>query len=119
MRLISAAALALAATALCGPASAHAFLQAASPKVGAHLASAPPEVRLSFSEPVEAGFSSVTVSGPPGFGGAESARAGGDPRSLVVVLKRPLPAGRYDVRWRVLSADSHRTSGAFQFDVAP
>jgi methionine-rich copper-binding protein CopC len=120
-RLASILVLALAATGGAPAAAlAHAFLQAASPKAGARMASAPAEVRLTFSEPIEAGFSTVAVSGPAGFGGAAPARpAPGDHRGLAVALRRPLPAGRYQVRWRVLSVDSHVTQGSFGFEVAP
>lgn len=117
-RLASVLLLALAAAAGGAPAWAHAFLEAASPKVGARVASPPALVRLSFSEPVVPAFSTITVAGPPGFGGAEPARpVAGDPRVLVSGLKRPLPDGRYTVHWRVLSSDSHTTQGTFRFDV--
>jgi methionine-rich copper-binding protein CopC len=103
-----------------GPAFAHAFLESAAPRVGSRLSNAPAEVRLSFSEPLEPAFSSVAVTGPPGFGGAAPARmTPGDPRSLIAPLKGPLPRGRYLVRWRVVSIDSHATQGTFQFEVAP
>jgi methionine-rich copper-binding protein CopC len=116
-RLAPALLLALAVAAGAPPALAHASLESASPKDGARLAAAPSEVQLTFSEKIEPAFSKVQVIGPPGFGGAAPASAAGDHRTLTVALKRPLPAGRYEVRWRVLSADSHRTQGAFHFEV--
>ena len=117
------AALALAAMAAAaasgGPAMAHAFLEHASPRVGARTAVAPQEVRLSFSEPVEAAFCTVAVAGPPGFGGAGRPTSGpGDRRVLIAPLRAPTPAGRYVVHWRVVSVDSHVTQGDFQFVVA-
>jgi methionine-rich copper-binding protein CopC len=117
-RLASAVILALAAVAGGAPASAHALLEQASPKAGAHLAAAPAEVRLTFSEPIEPAFSTLVVSGPPGFGGAAPAKVAGA-RSLAAALKAPLPAGRYQVSWRVVSTDSHVTQGGFHFEVAP
>jgi methionine-rich copper-binding protein CopC len=119
-RLVFAAILALAAVAGGAPASAHALLEQASPKAGVRLAAAPKEVRLTFSEPIEPAFSTLVVSGPPGFGGAAPAKvAGADHRSLAAPLKAPLPAGRYQVSWRVVSTDSHVTQGGFHFEVAP
>ncbi len=119
-RTAPAALVLLAAIALAGPALAHAFLQSATPKVGSRLSAAPAEVRLTFSEPIEPAFSSIAIAGPPGFGGAAPARlADRDHRALAAQLKAPLPRGRYVVRWRVLSADSHTTQGSFQFEVAP
>jgi methionine-rich copper-binding protein CopC len=102
-----------------GPVSAHAFLDTASPRVGSRVAIAPGEVRLSFSEPVEAAFCTVTIAGPPGFGGAERPKGGpGDRRILIAPLRAPTPPGRYVVHWRVVSVDSHVTQGDFQFEVA-
>ena len=103
-----------------GPAKAHAFLEHASPKVGSRTATAPRSVQLSFSEPVEVAFCTVTVAGPPGFGGAGPPTvAPGDRRTLVAPLRAPTPPGRYVVHWRVVSVDSHITQGDFQFEVAP
>jgi methionine-rich copper-binding protein CopC len=32
---------------------------------------------------------------------------------------RPLAPGQYNVRWRVLSVDTHKTEGSFGFEVRP
>jgi copper resistance protein C len=32
---------------------------------------------------------------------------------------RALPAGQYNVRWRVISVDTHKTEGSFGFEVRP
>lgn len=109
--------LVLLAAAAGGPAGAHAFLERAAPKVGSHAAAAPAEVRLTFSEPVEAALSTIRVAGPPGFGGAGAPAADGDGRVLSVPLHGQRPAGRYVVRWRAVSVDSHITQGQFSFDV--
>lgn len=120
MRFLPGAA-ALLLVALAGtPALAHAFLERASPRVGARVITAPAEVRLTFTEPLEADFCRVSVAGPAGFAGAGApAAASGDRRSLLVPLRRPAPPGRYLVRWRVVSADSHVSQGEFHFDIAP
>lgn len=101
-------------------AEAHAFLKAAAPRVGSTIAKAPGAVRLTFTEGVEVPFCRVTVTGPPGFGGAGRPHAvPGDPASLAVDLKGPAPPGVYTVRWRVLSVDTHATQGDFSFRVGP
>ena len=101
-------------------ARAHAFLDRADPRVGSVVPKAPPTLRLTFTQGVEVPFCRVTVTGPPGFGGAGVPRAEpGDPRSLAVDLKGPAPPGAYLVRWRVLSVDTHVTQGDFRFQVRP
>ena len=51
-------------------ARAHAFLDRAEPRVGSVVSKAPTSVRLTFTQGVEVVFCRVTVTGPPGFGGA-------------------------------------------------
>ncbi len=101
------------------PAFAHAFRQSASPKVGATLEAPPRAVSITFSEAVEPAFSRIVVSGPLGFGGAGPAKAADDARTLSAPLRGPVPAGRYLVRWRVVSVDSHVTEGTFRFELKP
>ncbi len=102
------------------PASAHAFLERASPAVGSTIHAAPAEITLRFTEPIEPAFSTVQVTGP----GGERVEAG-VPRvdaSAPAVLRVPLKAlgpGSYKVVWRVVSVDSHVTDGDFKFTVAP
>lgn len=103
-----------------GAAAAHAFLDHAAPRVGSRLAAPPTEIRLWFTQALEPTLSAVTVDGPAGFGGAGPAQpARSDRRVLVAPLRGPVPAGRYIVHWRVVSVDSHMTSGDFGFDVRP
>ena len=99
---------------------AHAFLKVADPKVGSTIVRAPGALRLTFTEGVEVPFCRVSVTGPPGFGGAGAPRpTPGDPASLTVELKGAKPPGTYTVRWRALSADTHVTEGSFSFQVRP
>jgi methionine-rich copper-binding protein CopC len=102
-----------------GAASAHALLQHAEPRVGARVAASPSQIRLWFSEGVEARFSAIAIEGADGKPIAEGA-AVSDPKDreqLVLPLTRPLPAGAYRVRWHVVSVDSHKTQGDFTFTV--
>jgi methionine-rich copper-binding protein CopC len=105
---------------LSGRADAHALLQSAIPRVGGS-ASAVSELRLTFTEALEAAFCTVTLSTS---GGAPVAapKAQADPRNpkvLVVKLPQPLPPGQYKVEWRVVSVDTHHTQGSYQFTVVP
>jgi methionine-rich copper-binding protein CopC len=118
-QLLPAVIAALAVVGLANAAQAHAFLDRAEPRVGSTVAAAPTVIRLRFTEALEAALSSVTVEGPAGFGGAERAAPSPDPRELDVALRQPVPAGRYTVRWRVMSVDSHMTEGDFTFQVRP
>jgi len=99
-------------------ASAHAFLEHASPGVGSTVA-APAELRLTFTERVEPLFSRVTVRSPAGTplpaGRLETARNG---QQLVVKLPKLAP-GTYTVQWHVTSVDTHKTQGSFRFTVQP
>ncbi len=98
---------------------AHAQLVASSPAAGAVLPQSPDELRLVFSEPLEAGLSSLDVYGQDGKPlidhGGEIDPA--DPYALVVA--RPdLPDGVFSLTWRSLSsADGHSAEGFFTFGV--
>ena len=107
----------LAIVALVTPALAHAFLQHASPGAGAVVASAPKEITLEFSEPLEPTFSGIEVSDATGHN-VEAAGAVIHGGSLHVALN-PLPAGGYRVVWRAVSVDTHRTEGSYSFTVKP
>jgi hypothetical protein len=113
---------ALLAAFLLPPASAlaHAMLDHASPPVGSSLAVAPREVVLWFTQDLEPAFSQIEVRNASGSavssGKARVDRA--DHTKLHVPLK-PLAPGTYQVIWRVLSVDTHRTQGDFTFRVGP
>lgn len=96
-------------------ADAHAFLDHAEPRVGTTVPTAPREVVLSYTQNLEAAFSSVEVSD------ANGARVDqGKPRisgSTMRVGVKPLPPGTYRVRWQVLSVDTHTSEGSFNFHV--
>lgn len=97
-----------------GPASAHAALIGSDPAAGASMAAGPQQVSLTFSEPVQPGFTVVTVVGPDGrqWQAAEPTADG----AVVSVPVRPLgPAGEYTIGYRVLSADSHPVQGSISF----
>lgn len=103
-----------------GAAAAHAFLDHTIPTVGGTVTSAPPELRLFFSEPLEPLFSGIEISGPNGQPIA-AGKATVDPRDAKQFVLRlpPLGSGHYRVHWHVVSVDTHPTQGDFTFEVKP
>jgi putative copper export protein/methionine-rich copper-binding protein CopC len=102
--------------------AAHSALVASSPGAGSVVTTAPSELRLVFSEPVDPGFTSLDLL--DSSGAALLSNVGepdpADPRVLVAVLPAgTIPrAGLFTVRWRTLSAsDGHVTRGFFTFGV--
>lgn len=109
--------LALILAGFCGPAGAHAFLEKATPSAGANLRVTPAKIELSFSEALEPAFSGVTVTNAAGTDmSAASSVASGTQMSLSLGMLKP---GRYSVRWHVVSVDTHRTDGHYNFTVLP
>ena len=104
-----------------GQVTAHSQLVASSPGAGTIVAESPAEIRLVFSEPLEAQFSSLDL--VAGDGAVVLSRAGEidpeDPYALVA-SDLDLADGIYQVNWRTLSAaDGHTAEGFFSFAVGP
>ena len=97
---------------------AHAYLVKSVPAGRATLFSSPGKIQLWFNERLEPKYSSASVYDPDGKRvDAENAQvAGGDPKQLSVALK-PMPAGRYLVKFRVLSVDGHVVEENFPFTI--
>ena len=102
-------------------ASAHAFLDHATPGVGATVSASPSELALAFTQNVEASLSSVRVAAVGGASVVTSkpTKDPADPAMLHVKLGRALMPGTYVVTWHVVSVDTHPTSGSYKFTVAP
>ena len=99
---------------------AHAMLERASPAVGGTVRSAPGEVMLRFTEPVEPAFSAVQVLGPAGERvDAGDARVDEHEKTVLRTPLKQLAPGIYKVIWRVVSVDTHVTNGDFKFTIAP
>ncbi len=104
-----------------GVAHAHAFLDSATPAVGATVAGGPGELTLRFTQNVVPAFCSVKVSAAGG-GPIPAEKASvdpGSPNTLHVRLGRALKPGGYTVSWHVVSVDTHPTSGTYTFTVSP
>lgn len=95
---------------------AHASLTRAEPAARSVLSAAPDRVRLTFNEAVEAKYSTVELRGPGGPVHGSGPLATPAPSALELPLP-PLPAGAYEVRYRVLSADGHVIEAGYKFSV--
>ena len=92
---------------------AHATLVNAEPRDGAMLASAPPEITLTFNEPVAPLVFHLIA--PDGRSFTPEAHA----ENTTVRLRLPeqLGLGTSVLSWRVISADGHPVGGAMQFSI--
>jgi len=95
---------------------AHAYLVKSVPAGRATLFSSPGKVQLWFNERLEPQYSSASVFDPGGKRvDADNAQVSAeDPKQLTVALK-PIPGGRYTVKFRVLSVDGHVVEQSFPF----
>ena len=88
--------------------------------MGSTVHQPPTEVRLQFTEAIEPALSTVRVEDANGRTVSTGpAQPDASNRKVLVVPVGALPPGRYKVIWRVLSVDTHVTSGDFRFTVAP
>ncbi|HYM18824.1 MAG TPA: copper resistance CopC family protein [Micropepsaceae bacterium] len=114
MRLI----LAIAAfTAFATHANAHAFLVRSDPAVGTTVGAAPKMLRLEFSEGLELPFCGVDVTGSSGALKVGKPRFADATDKVLAVDLPALQPGNYQVKWHVVSADTHRTEGDFSFSL--
>ncbi len=99
-------------------ADAHAELLSTEPASGEHLATAPDQVVLHFSEAVNLGDDLVKVLDSSGdeVDAGDPVHVDGE-RSSVALPLPPLDDGPYVVSWRVISSDGHPVGGAFTFRV--
>lgn len=97
-------------------AAAHAALESSTPADDAELDRPPTAVTLTFNEAVNAEFVDVLVTGPDG-----ATVVAGDAEVTGPTVTQPLGAltasGRYDVAYRVVSADGHPIEGTVGFTV--
>jgi copper transport protein len=115
IRVLFAAACALALLAAPSSAGAHAALLTATPSSGTVVRQAPRTLTLAYDEEVVSRYARVAVTDGRGKNIAGTPRATG---STVLVPLRQGPRGSYTVRWRmVASDDGHATEGAFSYGV--
>ncbi len=99
---------------------AHAYLVKSSPAQRAVLFHAPAKIQLWFNERLEPRYSSLTLSDAKGQAVevGQVAVSADDPKQLTAAIK-PLAAGRYVIKYRVLSVDGHVVEDQFPFTVKP
>jgi copper transport protein len=99
---------------------AHARLVRSTPAASGHLAEAPRELRLWFSERPELKFTSLELHDSAGVVVALGpvSVVTGDALGVSAAITQPLANGRYTVSWRTAAADGHATTGKYVFNVA-
>lgn len=99
-------------------AHAHAKLESAQPKANSELAAGPAEIRLHFSEPLEAAFSQIALVDAAQAAVALPAIAldKADPKVMFAAVP-PLKPGKYEVRWSAMTRDGHKAKGRYAFSV--
>lgn len=103
--------------AVAGPAAAHAVLTGSTPPDKSKLPTSPPEVVLTFSEPISielGGLKVLDAAGKQVDNGDSTLRT---PTNLAVTLPPDLPDGTYVANYKAVSADGHAISGAIVFGV--
>ena len=95
---------------------AHASLSRAEPAARSVMSVAPSRLRLRFNEAVEAKYSAIELRGPDGVVTGSGPLSTPDPSTLELPLPA-LPAGAYEVHYRVLSADGHVIEAGYRFSV--
>jgi len=105
---------AIAVVALPATALAHAGFVSSTPQPGSTLGTAPGQVILTFSEPLNTRLSRATVLEPDGS--AATGRVAADDRMVIDLTTNQ--TGIYEVSWTTVSVvDGHTLSGSFRFGV--
>ena len=100
------------------PAHAHAKLARSDPPAASTLRASPPEVRLWFTESLEATFSTAhLLDGERRRIDGVAGRVDPVTAALLRMTLPPLAPGRYTVVYRVVSIDSHVTAGELTFRI--
>ena len=109
----------LACFAWSAPAHAHAGFVGGDPGSEEILSKSPGQIRLTFSEPVEAEFDPVQVTGPDGERvDGEDARVSPEDARVIEASLEDLQPGTYRVEYRVTSVDGHVISDGYEFQVS-
>jgi methionine-rich copper-binding protein CopC len=96
----------------------HTELKKSFPERDAILKAPPQEVELTFSGKVNAKLSSISILRPDSTEVMKLVvEKTPDPKVVRAPMTRPLPPGRYVVRWKTGAADGHVVRGAYGFSV--
>ncbi|NWA26439.1 copper homeostasis periplasmic binding protein CopC [Pseudomonas gingeri] len=96
---------------------AHAHLKSEIPAADSSV-TAPKDLRLNFSEGVEAQFTKVNVTDdgkPVAIKAVETEP--NDKKLLIVTPEQPLKPGSYKVEWYAVSVDTHKSEGHYTFKI--
>jgi len=119
-RRVAMAALSVGLLLVPGPTLAHSLLVRSQPERRATVTRPPEEVRLWFSERIEPAYARVSVWDARGKQvDAGDATVDQADATTLAVRTPGLRAGRYTVRYRVLSVDGHIVESSFDFTVRP
>ncbi len=102
-----------------GGALAHARLVRSEPAAASSIDHAPQRIWLKFTDVIRPGASGVMLTAPNGGKTLLTplSRDPSDPKGVFAPLPARLGPGHYQVDWRALSPDGHRTHGQFAFTV--
>ena len=98
-------------------AGAHALLLSSDPTAGAAVGGPDIALTLRYNSRVDADRSRLTLNGPDGKSRPLAVGRGESP-SILASRADGLSAGRYTLRWEVLSVDGHISRGDLPFSVA-
>jgi copper transport protein len=101
------------------PASAHANLVRSEPATNARLTTSPDEIRLYFTEPIEAQFSRIAIWNSQGAVlDMPASQVDPDDDKQLILIPGAMADGVYTVTWRVVSqTDGHLTEGVFPLTI--
>jgi methionine-rich copper-binding protein CopC len=102
------------------PALAHSQPLKLEPTPGARLNQSPPEIRLTFSEPIhpDATISLFPQENFIPITGIMAQQDPGNPAQIFAPLPRLAP-GTYTVQWQIQSSDGHTLTGTYAFNIRP
>lgn len=101
-----------------GSLAAHTELESSQPSDGDLVSQSISQISLTFSRPVEPVSNGMIAFDERGVEHQPVAVDSVDGKTWTMSYEAPLPDGRYEVYWRVTSADGHFIEGAFAFTVA-
>lgn len=97
---------------------AHATPDRSEPRVGSTVNKVPTEVRIYFNQDLEPAFSTIQVFDASGKEiDKKDSHLEASNRRLLIVSLPELGAGKYKVKWQVVSVDTHRTRNDFNFEI--
>ena len=100
------------------PIAAHTELESSKPSDGEIVGEPISQISLTFTRPVEPASDGMTAFDVGGIEHEPVAIDSVDGQTWIMRYEAPLPDGRFEVYWRVVSADGHIIEGAFAFTVA-